>query len=68
MAFEQSDIDNLKAAIARGVRKVRINGEEVEYNSFDDMRRALRMMEAEVNATPRGGRFKVTYPKTSRGL
>lgn len=67
MAFSQTDVDALKAAIAKGVSRVRIDGEEVQYNTFSDMRAALRMMEAELagttSATPR-----VVYPKTTRGL
>ena len=67
MAWTQTDIDTLKAAIARGVRRVRINGEEVEYQSLKEMRQALEMMESEVAGANRKT-MQVVYPTTSRGL
>lgn len=67
MAWTQTDIDTLKAAIARGVRKVRINGEEVEYGSMTEMRQALSLMEGEVAGVSRSA-ITVIYPTTSRGL
>lgn len=67
MAWTQTEIDALKSAIARGVKRVRMNGEEVEYSTITEMRTALSMMEAEVNGRTRNG-FAVTYPTTSRGL
>ena len=67
MAFTQANVDAMKAAIARGAKVLQLNGERVEYNTFNEMRAALRMMEEEVaGITP--GSFKVTYPTTSRGL
>lgn len=71
MAWTQSDVDALKAAIATGARRARMsNGEEVEYRSLDEMRTALRLMEAEVagqtGAAAQG--FAVTQPRMGRGL
>ncbi len=67
MAFTQSDVDSLKSAIARGARRVRINGEEVEYASMAELMRALALVEQEVAGAVRGA-FSVTYPNTGRGL
>lgn len=67
MAFTQSDADNLRRAIARGVRTVKMNGEEVQYNTFAEMKAALAMIEAEL-AGASGGGFAVVYPRTGRGL
>jgi len=68
MAWTQTDVDGLKAAIAKGVLEVRnANGEMVRYQSFGDMRKALAMMEGEVAGTERKA-VKVYYPTTSRGL
>lgn len=67
MAFTQADIDKLKSAIAKGVTKVRLNNEEVTYRSLDEMRTILAMMEADVSGHA-GGRFGVSYARTSRGL
>lgn len=48
MAWTQSDVDALKAAIAAGVRRVAINDRMVEYQDMAAMIRALSLMEAEV--------------------
>jgi hypothetical protein len=60
MAWTQSDIDTLKAAIATGARRVRYgsgpDAHEVEYRSLADMNATLEAMIAEVSpskATPR---------------
>lgn len=70
MAWTQSDIDALKAAIATGARRARMsNGEEVEYRTLEEMRTALRLMEAEVNAAVSSpGLFTVMQPRVGRGL
>ena len=49
MAWTQSDIDKLKKAMAKGVRRVRYISGEVEYQDVADMERVLKLMEAEVN-------------------
>lgn len=53
MAFTQSDIDTLKAAIATGATLVRfgsgVDSREVRYRTLQDMRDILAQMEAEVN-------------------
>jgi len=67
MAFTTEDRDALKAAIARGVRRARINGEEVEFDTLSGMRARLRMIEAEIAGTAEGTP-SVSYPKTTRGL
>lgn len=67
MAYSETDRSALKSAIARGVRRVKMNGEEVEYNSLSDMRAALRVIESELDSTSASA-VSVSYPKTSRGL
>ena len=66
MTWTTQQRDDLKAAIARGVTRLRMGNEEVQYRSLDEMRRILADMEAELNAgsAPRGARH---YPATSRG-
>lgn len=56
MAWTQTDIDNLKKAIAEGVLEVRFaDGRQVRYRSLKDMRDTLDMMADEVSpsTTPR---------------
>lgn len=44
MAWSQADIDALKAAMAKGVKKVQYASGSVEYQSIDDMRKLLADM------------------------
>lgn len=67
MAFTSEDVAALKAAIAKGARRVRQGDEEVEYSSLDEMLRALRIMQAEVDGGS-ASNLHVSYPRTSRGL
>lgn len=67
MAWTQTDIDALKAAMARGVKMGRQGNEIVEYASLAEMRSVLAMMETEVAGTSRAA-ITVTYPHTTRGL
>jgi hypothetical protein len=67
MAYSQSDIDALKAAVAKGVTRLRMNGEEVQYGSLAEMRRQIRVMEDELNGVGSNA-VKASYPLTSRGL
>ena len=67
MAFTEADRDALKAAIAKGVTKAKINGEEVEFDTFAALRARLRMIEAELAGTVEGTP-SIAYPKTTRGL
>lgn len=49
MAFSQSDVDDVKAAIATGALEVQhADGRKTTYRSFREMRDTLRMMQAEV--------------------
>ena len=64
MAWSQSDIDTLKAAIASGARKVKYgygpDAQEVEYRSLDEMRQVLADMLAEVNPASAPARLTFT--------
>lgn len=66
MAFTQTDIDKMKAAIATGAKTLQIGTERVEYWSLAEMREALAVMEAEVSGST--SRIPVSQPDTSRGL
>ncbi len=46
-ALEQTDINKLKKAIARGVLRVEYANESVTYQSVDQMLKALAFAEAE---------------------
>jgi roadblock/LC7 domain-containing protein len=50
--FTQTQLDELRAAIAEGVLRVSANGRTVEYRSLEDMRRLETIMSAELEAAP----------------
>jgi hypothetical protein len=50
MAFTQTDLDNLDAAIASGHRVVHAEGRRVEYGSVDDMLRARAHIAGQIAA------------------
>ncbi len=51
MAWTQTDIDTLKAAIASGVLSVTFADRSTTYKSTDDQLKALALMERAINAT-----------------
>lgn len=67
MAFTQADADRVRAAIAKGVSSVELNGEKVTFRSLAEMRETLRMIEDDLSGAS-AGRFGVGYARTSRGL
>lgn len=42
MAYSQADLDALQAAMAKGVLRVKLDGEEVWYRSIDEMLKVER--------------------------
>lgn len=61
MAWTQADIDALKAALAKGEARVRFADREVAYRSVEEMRSALALMQAEVNAATGTARPRQRY-------
>jgi len=64
VSYTQEQADALRSAIARGVRKVKMNDEEVEYHSLAEMRGLLSEMDRSLAAIPATRRH---YPTVSRG-
>lgn len=70
MAWTQTDIDKLKAAIGQGATKVKFADREVTYRSLEEMRETLRLMQVEVDAATgvvRSRRRRVLFA-TGKGL
>lgn len=69
MAWTQSDIDALKAAIAagRGARTISFGDQSITFNSIDDMLKLLSVMQADVAAASGGG-SRTRFAATSKGL
>lgn len=64
MSYTTEQRDALKAAIARGVTRLRMGNEEVQYRSLDEMRRILADMDADLAPAPPSRRH---YPSFTRG-
>lgn len=64
MAYTQKDLDALQTAIAKGARKLRMNGEEVEFRSLDEMIRTEQRIKRELGQVTSK---RILYPRTSDG-
>ena len=51
MAYTQTQLDALEAAIAQGVLEVEHNGRRVRYRSAEEMQNLRRQMRAELGLT-----------------
>ncbi|WP_017999918.1 hypothetical protein [Paracoccus sp. N5] len=67
MPFTQADAERLRAAIAKGVSEAEVNGERVRFRSLAEMKETLIMIE-DVLAGRASGAFRVSFPRTTRGL
>ena len=66
MAYSQTQIDELRAAIASGQLMVRSGDRSVQYRSLDEMRQQLRVMEAGLAGQAPGlviGRHKARFQR-----
>lgn len=64
MAFTQSDLDTLEAAIATGTRSVRYGDKQVDYKTLDEMLRARNIMRAELGLiSPASKKFYSNFNK-----
>jgi len=65
MAFTQSDLDNINAAIATGELTVEINGRRVTYRSIPELERARSIIQGDLatatQGTQRRGNFTVRF-------
>lgn len=73
MAYTQTDLDNVKAAIASGEQSVEVGGRKVVYRSVEELRKARDDIAAELagaatstSSSVRRGSFAVRF-STARG-
>lgn len=67
MAYTQTDLDAIEAAMASGVLRVRDrNGSEIQYRNFEDMRRARDLIREELGLVENAG-ITVMYPSYRKG-
>jgi hypothetical protein len=71
MAFTQTDLDNINAAIAAGELTVRAsNGSQVTYRSMADLERARAIIQADLASASVGNKPRTAYSfrfTTARG-
>jgi hypothetical protein len=69
MAWTQSDVDTLKAAIAagRGARSITFADQTVTFHSIDEMLKLLAVMQADATATATS-RTRTRLAATSKGV
>jgi len=71
VAYTQSDIDDLKRAIATGALRVEYTneggGKKTEFRSLQEMKEILADMEREVNPPTTSVSSGIIYPQYGRG-
>lgn len=64
MAYSQDDLDTLQRAMAKGARRLRMNGEEVEFRDLAEMERLETKIKRELGQS--SGK-RILYPNTATG-
>lgn len=64
MAYTQSDLDKLQAAMARGAKRLKMGDEEVEFRSLAEMQALEKQIKAALGLT--SSRRTIT-PSTTSG-
>lgn len=65
MAYTQTQLDAIEAAIAEGVTTVKYENKEVTYRSLEEMIKIRDIIRADLGLTSRGAR---RYASFSKGL
>jgi len=68
MAYTQTDLDKIDAAIAGGLRRVRLNGREAEYFSANDLLTLRTQIQNDLNKSTTVRRPTAFRARTSKGL
>jgi hypothetical protein len=70
MAWTQSDVDALKAAIAdgRGARSITFGDQSVTFGTVDEMLKLLAVMQADVTASTTGTSTRRRLAATCKGV
>lgn len=67
VSYTQTQLDALKAALARGVRTVTTDGNTVTYASTEEMIRVIGIIEREIAAASPSRPSRLHYPTFERG-
>jgi hypothetical protein len=67
LAYTQAQLTTLKESLSRGVKRLKMDGEEIEFASLSEMRRLVSDIEAEL-AGKRTNAMTVITPLVNRGL
>ena len=61
--YTLEQLTRLRAAIAKGVRRVKYEDKDVTYASIDEMLKVLRLMEEDLGIKKKSGRLLAEYDK-----
>lgn len=64
--YSQSDLDNINNALAKGYKKVRLNGREVEYQSALQMLKVRDVIQGQINASAEQSGTRAKRPRSFR--
>ena len=70
MAFTVDDLNAIDEAIKKGERVVRFGDTEIEYNSFEDLKKRRSFIAGQLQAQASAGtyRTRTSYASFNRGL
>ena len=68
MSYTTTQLDALKKALATGERRVSFGDKTVEYRSIEELREAIRTVEAELARTSGATRKRQIRVTTSKGF
>lgn len=63
-AYTQSDLDNVRKAIAKGVTRVRIGDEELTYRDLEELKQIEAIIARDLGVSKSK---RINYPQTSTG-
>lgn len=68
MAFTQTDLDNLKSALASGHLEVSFQGRTVRYQSISELHKAIEVVESELTEGTSNKPARRLLVRTSQGF
>jgi hypothetical protein len=68
MAYSQTQLEALEAALASGMLRVSFEGRSVEYRSVEELKKAIAEVKAALAADPARPRSRVIRTYTAKGF
>jgi hypothetical protein len=68
MAYSQTQLEALEAALASGMLRVSFEGRSVEYRSVEELKKAIAEVKSALAADPARPRSRVIRTHTAKGF